>query len=223
MRAAIYARVSTTDQNCEMRLAELREYILRRGWENAGEFVDTGWSGSKASRPKFDRLMAEAARQEFDVVLCWKLDRFGRSLLNCKTALQQLQSQGIRFIATSQNIDTDESNPATRFLLHILMAAAEFERELIRERAAAGLKRYRQEYQAGRVGKETRSRSGKNLPVGRPRRVFDRQGVVELRAQGLSPRQIASKVGLGEGTVRRVLRAFTGSTEPRQNPSAGIL
>jgi putative DNA-invertase from lambdoid prophage Rac len=223
MRAAVYARVSTTDQNCELQLVELREYISRRGWEKVGEYIDTGWSGSKASRPEFDELMIAAAKREFDVVLCWKLDRFGRSLLNCKTALQQLQSEGIRFIATSQNIDTDESNPAARFLLHILMAAAEFERELIRERSAAGQKRYRSDYDAGKVGKETRSRSGKNLPVGRPRKVFDRHKVIELRSQGLSPRRIAAQLSLGEGTVRRILRDFTGSTGPRQKPAPGIL
>src|SRR5215831_9047893 len=192
MRAAIYARVSTTDQNCELQLTELREYILRHKWENVGEYIDTGWSGAKASRPEFDRLMHDAGRRRFDVVLCWKLDRFGRSVVNCISALQQLKAHGVRFIATSQNIDTDESNPASRFLLHMLMAAAEFERELIRERATAGLTRYRQQYSAGIVGKETRSRSGKNLPVGRPRRIFDREKVRELRAHGLSPRKIAA-------------------------------
>jgi DNA invertase Pin-like site-specific DNA recombinase len=143
MKVAIYARVSTTDQNCEMQLAELREYIRRHGWENAGEYVDTGWSGAKASRPEFDRLMQDAGQRKFDAILCWKLDRFGRSLLHCKTAIEELRAHGVRFIATSQGIDTDESNPASRFLLHILMAAAEFERELIRERSLAGLKRYR--------------------------------------------------------------------------------
>jgi len=152
MKAAIYARVSTTDQNCEMQLKELREYIVRHGWENAGEYVDEGWSGAKANPPEFDRLMIEAGRRRFDVVLCWKLDRFGRSVMNCKSALQQLQSHGVRFIATVQNIDTDESNPASRFLLHMLMAAAEFEREFIRERALAGLKRYREDYGSGKVG-----------------------------------------------------------------------
>jgi putative DNA-invertase from lambdoid prophage Rac len=222
VRAAIYARVSTTDQNCELQLNELREYVIRHGWENAGEYVDTGWSGAKASRPEFDRLMQDAGKRRFDVVLCWKLDRFGRSLLNCKAALQQLQSHGVRFIATSQNIDTDESNPASRFLLHILMAAAEFERELIRERAAAGMKRYRHDYGAGKVGKETRSRSGKNLPVGRPRRVFDREMVRELRKLGLSYRQIASRLGLGEGTVRRVLRGTHDAPGARQNPAGAI-
>lgn len=223
IRAAIYARVSTTDQNCDLQLAELRAYAGRHGWQIAGEYVDTGWSGTKASRPEFDRLMADAAARRVNVVLCWKLDRFGRSLLNCKAALQQLQAHGVRFIATSQNIDTDESNPASRFLLHLLMAAAEFERELIRERSQAGLKRYRQDYGAGRVGKEVRSRSGKNLAVGRPRRVFDRHMVIELRSQGLSPRKIASTLGLGEGTVRRVLRVARDRMEPRQNPTATIL
>jgi putative DNA-invertase from lambdoid prophage Rac len=206
VRAAIYARVSTTDQNCELQLAELSEYIRRHGWENGGEYVDTGWSGAKASRPEFDRLMRDAAQRKFDAILCWKLDRFGRSLLHCKTALQQLQGQGVRFIATSQGIDTDESNPAARFLLHILMAAAEFDRELIRERSMAGLKRYRGQYAAGKVGKEVHSRSGKDLPVGRPRRTFDRHQVFQLRARGLSYRQIAKAMRIGEGTVRRVLK-----------------
>jgi len=205
MRAAIYARVSTTDQKCEMQLGELREYVSRRGWETAAEYVDTGWSGSKASRPEFDRLMRDAGKRIVDVILCWKLDRFGRSLLHCKSALQELQTYGVRFMATSQNIDTDESNPASRFLVHILMAAAEFERELIRERAMAGQKRYRDHYEAGKVGKEVHSKSGKDLPVGRPKRIFARQRVFELRAQGHSYRQIARRLGIGEGTVRRVL------------------
>jgi putative DNA-invertase from lambdoid prophage Rac len=130
-------------------------------------------------------------------------------LLHCKSALQELQGYGVRFLATSQNTDTDESNPAARFLLHILMAAAEFERELIRERSMAGLKRYRGQYAAGKVGKEVHSRSGKDLPVGRPRRVFARQRVFELRTTGLSYRQVARQLGIGEGTVRRVLAATT--------------
>ena len=112
----------------------------------------------------------------------------------------------MRFIAVTQGLDTDHRNPASQFLLHVLGAPAEFERALIRERSQAGLKRYRQDYGAGTVGKEVRSRSGKNLPVGRPKRVFDRQTVIQLRIQGLSPRKIASGLGLGEGTVRRVVK-----------------
>jgi putative DNA-invertase from lambdoid prophage Rac len=205
MRAGIYARVSTADQTCEMQLAELREYVSRRAWKPAGEYVDTGWSGSKASRPEFDRLMRDANKRIVDVILCWKLDRFGRSLLHCKTAIEQLRPYGVRFIATSQNIDTDESNPTSRFLLHVLMATAEFERELIHERSVLGQKRYRSQYEAGKVGKEVHSKSGKDLAIGRPKRIFARQRVFDLRAQGFSYRQIARQLGIGEGTVRRVL------------------
>lgn len=205
MRVGLYARVSTTDQNGELQLAELREYLRRHGWENGGEYVDTGWSGAKANRPEFDRLMRDAGQRKFDAILCWKLDRFGRSLLHCKTAIEELRAHDVRFIARSQGIHTDESNPAARFLLHILMAAAEAERELIRERSMAGLKRYWGQYAAGKVGKEVHSKSGKDLPVGRPRRIFARQEVLDLRGRGLSYRQIARQMRIGEGTVRRVL------------------
>jgi DNA invertase Pin-like site-specific DNA recombinase len=188
-----------------MQLAELREYVSRRGWEPAGEYVDTGWSGAKASRPELDRLMRDAGKRMVDVILCWKLDRFGRSLLHCKTAIEQLRAHGVRFVATSQNIDTDESNPTSRFLLHVLMAAAEFERELIRERSVLGQKRYRAQFETGKVGKEVHSKSGKDLPVGRPKKVFARERVPELREQGYSYRRIARQLKIGEGTVRRVL------------------
>jgi DNA invertase Pin-like site-specific DNA recombinase len=206
-----------------MQLAELREYASRRGWQVAGEYVDTGWSGAKANRPEFNRLMKDASQRKLDAILCWKLDRFGRSLLHCKSALQELQTYGVRFMATSQNIDTDESNPASRFLVHILMAAAEFERELIRERAMAGQKRYRDHYEAGKVGKEVHSKSGKDLPIGRPKRIFTRQEVSDLRGRGLSYRQIARQLDIGEGTVRRILQADSGGTSTRQKPAAEIL
>jgi DNA invertase Pin-like site-specific DNA recombinase len=75
MKAALYARVSTTDQNCSSQLRELREYCERRGWQVSGEYVDTGWSGAKASRPELDRLMKDAAVRRFDATLVYKLDR----------------------------------------------------------------------------------------------------------------------------------------------------
>ena len=98
---ALYARVSTTDQNCEMQLRELREYIAPRDWKNGGEYVDTGFSGAKASRPALDRLMADAAKRKFDCVVVWKLDRFGRSVLNLSQQLAALTSFGVRFVATT--------------------------------------------------------------------------------------------------------------------------
>ena len=119
---------------------------------------------------------------------------------------QLLEGRGIRFIAVTQGLDTDHKNPASRFLLQVLGAAAEFERSLILERVQAGQARYRQDYLSGKVGKTVHSRSGKDLPPHRPRKIFDRQKVVELAEQGLSMRQIAKRMSIGLGTVSRTLQ-----------------
>ena len=206
MNVAIYVRVSTADQNQELQLRELQEYATRHQWEIATVYHDT-ISGSSASRPGLNLLMDDARARKLDTVLCWKLDRFGRSLLDCLANLRELDSHGVRFIATTQALDTDNRNPASKFLLHVSGAAAEFERELIRERSKAGRTRYLQDFIAGRVGKTVASRSGKNLAPHRPRKIFDRDRVARLRAQGLSLRQIAAKMGIGIGTVARTLLA----------------
>jgi putative DNA-invertase from lambdoid prophage Rac len=130
-------------------------------------------SGARASRPGIDQLMAAARFRKFDAVLVWKLDRFGRSLVNCVSAIQELQALGVRFIAASQGLDTDESNPASKLLMHILAAVAQFERELIHERVSAGMK----------AALKHGTKTGK--PIGRPRRVFDRETVLRLREDGL--------------------------------------
>jgi DNA invertase Pin-like site-specific DNA recombinase len=197
MLTAIYARVSTTDQHCEVQLRELRDYIKRRGWKNAGEYVDEGISGTRASRPALDRLMQDAAEHRFDCVMVWKLDRFGRSVLNLAQHLQRLEAAGVRFIAVTQSIDTDAANPTSRLLLHILSAVAEFEREMIKERTVAGVRR------AIANGKK----------VGRPKKVFRRDLVVELHGAGKSARVIAGELGIPRSTVQRVLQVA-------QNPPA---
>ena len=125
MRIAIYARVSTSDQSREMQLRELRDYAAARGWE-AAEYVDSGWSGAKANRPALARLMADARRRRIDCVAVWKLDRWGRSVADSIRSIRELVSLGVRFIAVTQNIDTDESNPMARFLLHIMTAFADY-------------------------------------------------------------------------------------------------
>jgi len=206
-RVALYARVSTTDQNCELQVTELREYARRRAWEIVGEFVDTGWSGTLANRPEFHRLMQDARRRAFDAVIVYKLDRWGRSLPHCIETIQELRSLGIRWIATTQNVDTDESNPMARLLLHLMAAFSEFERELIRERTQAGRLRYQRDFEAGRVGRTVHSRSGRDMPPNRPGKVFDREEVIVLRDQGLSYRAIAERMNLGVGTVVRTLQA----------------
>jgi putative DNA-invertase from lambdoid prophage Rac len=193
MRCAIYARVSTTDQTCESQLKELREYVSRRQWENHGEYVDTGFSGSKVSRPALDRLMSEAAKRQFDCVVVYKIDRFGRSVLNLNQQLAALSSHGVRFIATSQSIDTDQSNPTSRLLLQILASVAEFEREMIRERTLLGI----------------RAARAKGKAVGRPRRVFRRDEVVRLRDEmGMSWRSIGDELGIPAMTALDAYRTF---------------
>jgi DNA invertase Pin-like site-specific DNA recombinase len=205
VRAAIYTRVSTADQNAQFQVRELRDYATRQGWEITETYQDV-ISGAKGSRPGLNRLMEDAAARKFEVLLVWKLDRFGRSLVDCLNNIQELERCRVRFIAVTQNLDTDQQNPASRFLLHVLGAAAEFERSLIRERTLAGQQRYRHDYAAGKVGKTVYSRSGKNLPPHRPRKIFNRDEVATLRAQGLSIRDIANRLGVGVGTVARTLQ-----------------
>ncbi|HUC75603.1 MAG TPA: recombinase family protein, partial [Vicinamibacterales bacterium] len=124
MRAAIYARVSTLDQEPENQLQELRRYIQARGW-TAIEFVDRGVSGAKDRRPALDELLKDARRRKFDVLVCWRLDRLGRNLRHLVTLLDDLQALGIGFVTLGEGIDT--STPAGKLQLHILSAIAEFE------------------------------------------------------------------------------------------------
>ena len=200
MRVAIYARVSTADQSCEMQLRELREYTERRGWKAAGEYVDTGWSGAKANRPELDRLMRDASMRRFDAVLVWKLDRWGRSVAHSIKSIQELIALGIRFLAVTQNIDTDESNPMSRFMLHIFAAFAELERDMIRERVTSGI----------RVAKA----NGKQL--GRLKRVFRRDLALSMREAGMSWRKIADALDVPMATV---IDACKGSETAASNGS----
>ncbi len=202
---ACYVRVSTPDQNPELQLRELQEYATRQGWELADAYQDVG-SGSNANRPGLERLLEDACKGKLKAVLVWKLDRFGRSLVECLKNIQLLEDNKVRFIAVTQGLDTNQRNPASRFLLQVLGAAAEFERSLILERLQAGHARYRQDYLSGKVGKTVHSRSGKDLPAHRPRKIFDREKVVRLRRDGLSLRLIAKRMGIGLGTVSRTLQ-----------------
>ena len=189
MRVGLYARVSTTNgQSPEMQLAELREYSARRGWEIFREYVDQGVSGSKESRPELNRLMADAHHRHFDIVLCWKVDRFGRSLRHLVNALADLDSYGIAFVSLRDNLDL--STPSGRLMFQIIAAMAEFERSLIQERVRAGL----------------RNAKLKGKILGRPRRIVSGDEMTRLRAQGASFREIAKAVGASPGTVRTRLR-----------------
>lgn len=187
LRVGLYARVSTTEQDVEVQLRELREYVARRGWAVAAEYVDAGVSGARTSRPALDRLMRDARQRRIDAVVVWALDRLGRSLRHLVLTLDELAALGVGFVSFTQPIDS--TSPAGRLTMQVLAAVAEFERELIRERVRAGVAKARS--------------AGKRL--GRPPAEVDEDQVLALRDAGLSLRQIAARVGAGKGVVARVL------------------
>jgi DNA invertase Pin-like site-specific DNA recombinase len=187
MRAAIYARVSTNNgQDPTVQTRELREYCQRRGWEIAGEYVDAGISGAKERRPQLDALLAACRKRAVDAVVVYRYDRFARSLRQLVNALEEFRSLGIEFISLHEGVDT--STPNGRLVFGIFASIAEFERELIRDRVKSGIAAAR----------------AKGKLIGRPRVKADIAHILNLRAQGLSWLAIGEKLGLGEGTVRRL-------------------
>src|SRR5712692_3878908 len=128
MRAAIYARVSTSNQGQDpcVQTRELREYCDRRGWTVAGEYVDVGISGATEKRPKLDRLMSDAHKRRFDVVVVWKFDRFARSVSHLLRALETFRALGIEFVSLSEQVDT--STPTGKMIFTVLGAVADLER-----------------------------------------------------------------------------------------------
>ena len=196
MRAAIYARVSTADQTCENQLIDLRRYCAARGWD-ATEYVDTGVSGAKDRRPALDQLMADAFSRKVDIIVVWRLDRFGRNLRHLITAIEELNAAGVSFVSMGENIDT--ASPTGRLLLGIMGSFAAFERERIRERIHAGLARAR--------------RQGQKLGRKRQRIALrDLQGVA-----GLSVREAARVLGVPASRVHSErLRVF--GNGPEQTP-----
>ena len=182
MRAAIYARVSTVEQEPENQLQELRAYSEVRGW-TAVEYTDKGVSGSKDRRPALDQMLADAMRRRFDVVVCWRLDRLGRNLRHLVTLIEELQSLGVAFVSLGEGIDF--STPAGKLQLHILAALAEFERGRIRERVLAGLHRAKAQ--------------GRRL--GRPKAVVPVDRLRDVRH--LPVDQAADALGVSRSTVKR--------------------
>jgi putative DNA-invertase from lambdoid prophage Rac len=205
MTAAIYARVSTLDQHCAMQLTDLRGQCERNGWP-ATEYVEHGSGKAGSRRPVLAELLKDARSRKFDTVLVWKLDRFGRSLKELLANIETLDLAGVRFIAGV--IDTDKRNPTSRLMLNILGSVAEFERDLIQERVNAGVQEYRRSFTAGKVGagKQRESKSKKNLPHGRPKKIFRRDVAQQMLDRGMSLRAVARELGVKRTTLRRQLK-----------------
>jgi len=190
-RIAVYGRVSTDAQNHASQLREVRAY-LRRRWPRGQvvEYLDKA-SGSRFSREGLDAMMAEVRKDRIDIVAVYKLDRLGRSLQHLAQLIGELESHRTALIATSQGIDTSESNPAGRLQMHVLAAVAEFERSVIVERINAGLA-------------AARDRGAK---LGRPR-TLDRHlhAVRKLSRRGLSGRKIAARLNIPVGSIHYLIK-----------------
>jgi DNA invertase Pin-like site-specific DNA recombinase len=217
VRVALYARVSTVNHNQdpELQLAEMRRYVASRGWTIANEYVDYV-SGSRESRPALDRLLSDARRRRFDILLVWKLDRFARSLKFLVVTLAELGALGVAFVSLRDNLDL--STPAGRFTAQLLGAMAEFEKELIRERVQAGVDRRKHDLQER--GWFISKRGNRCTNLGRKRVNVDVARIAALRATGVSWRAIASELGIGEGTVRRAAQSCAKSVSSSEAGSA---
>jgi putative DNA-invertase from lambdoid prophage Rac len=191
-RVALYCRVSTTDQATGMQVEDLKRMATARGW-TVVTTVEEKASGRK-HRPARQKLIAAAKAGEFDAIMVWKLNRWGRSTGDLVTSIRDLDAAGVAFISLKDSIDM--STPAGRLMLGILSSIAEFEADNIRENVLTGLAH------AARHG----TRSGK--AIGRPSVAQDRRVEVRaLRTQGLSLTAIAAKTGLGYGSVHRLVAA----------------
>lgn len=189
LRAALYVRVSTSEQDPGMQVETLTAEASRRGWSIVDVYADRGISGAKDRRPALDRLMADIRAGTVEAVLVWKFDRFARSVKHLLSALDEFQERGVAFVSITENIDT--TTALGRALFTIVAAVAELERELARERVQAGVRRARR----------------RRATWGRPRKWTDEQlaRARELRASGKSWRTCAMAVGLKVRTLRRAL------------------
>ena len=187
-KAAIYSRVSTSDQHVETQLYQLRELAARRGFEIVHEYTDVGVSGSRARRPGLDAMLADAHRGRFSIVLVAAFDRVARSVRHFLTVVDELNDLGIEFVSARENIDT--SGPMGRMFVTIIGCIAELERSLIVERIKAGMRRRKLEgYSLGRV------------PLS-----VDHQSLVRDRLSGMSLTNVAKKYGVSRASVVRFTR-----------------
>jgi DNA invertase Pin-like site-specific DNA recombinase len=188
-RAGLYARVSTQDQQTiPLQIRALREYAARRGWNIAMQVKEVGSGASQ--RQRREKLLDAARRREIDVVLVWRLDRWGRSVTDLLATLQELEHLGVGFVSLTEALDL--TTPVGRAMAGLLAVFAEFEREIQRERIRAGLANAR--------------RNGKRL--GRPATAaLHADEVRKLDREGVSKSEIGRRLQIGRTSVRRILSA----------------
>ena len=186
-KVCLYCRVSTAHQTSENQLRELRAVAERMGYEIVSEFIDKGISGAKSrkDRPALAEMMKLATQRKFEMVMCWSIDRLGRSLQHLVEILNELQSMKIDLFFMQQGMDT--TTPSGRMIFSVFGAIGEFERNLIRERVIAGQQRAK----------------ASGVHIGRPTKMNDgmRGAIKAMRDSGMSVRQIAKSCKVGIGTV----------------------
>jgi len=190
-KVCLYCRVSTTHQTSENQLRELRGVAERMGYEIVSEFIDNGISGAKSrkDRPALDEMMKLATQRKFEMVMCWSIDRLGRSLQHLVEILNELQAMKIDLFFMQQGMDT--TTPSGRMIFSVFGAIGEFERNLIRERVIAGQQRAK----------------ASGVHIGRPTKMNDgmRSAIQAMHQNGISIRQIAKACKVGIGTVYSVV------------------
>ncbi len=203
MRAVLYLRTSTTEQHTGNQRPELEQLAIARGWTLATVYEEQA-SAAKA-RPALQRLLTDAHRRAFDVLLVWSLDRLGRSMTGNVQTVLALDQLGVRVVSFREPW-LDSQGPVRELLVAIFGWIAQQEREQLVARTKAGLDRARKQ--------------GKTL--GRPRRIFDLERALELKAQGLSVRQLAQHLRVPRSTIDRVLRSqATPQGDGAPTPSGG--
>jgi len=190
-RIAVYARVSTKEQNPETQLLPLREYVRNRGFNQATEYVDVGCSGATGRRPALDRLLADAKARRIDCVLVWKLDRLFRSTRHMLNTMAEFKTVGVDFISLTEQMDT--SSPVGEAMFTVISAMGQLERDLIRERVKAGLERAR----------------AAGVRLGRPKSDVDAARVREVYASTRSVRITAKMLHVSKSVVGRVIKETT--------------
>ena len=187
-RCAIYARVSTPEQQIDNQLYDLRQFAEQRGFEVACEYTDVGVSGSKARRPGLDAMLKDARKRKFTVVIVAAFDRVARSTKHFLSVVDELTDLGVEFVSRRENIATDGA--MGRLFLTIISSIAELESDLIRERIRAGMRRRKMD----------------GFPVGRRPLDIDHDAIVADRLGGLSLTETAKRHGISRASVVRFVR-----------------
>lgn len=193
MKAVLYARTSTKKQDTAMQLDELRQYIKARRWKLVREYIDAGESGANPSRANFTSMWSDAKRRSFDVLVCWSIDRLGRSVPDVTLFMADCLALGVKFVALHEGIDV--TIPSGLFVAQVVAAHAQFERAIQCQRVASGIAKARR----------------RGVTLGRPRSRVPVTDIEKAIQEGWSIRRSAAAIGVSPATFHRRLSDYKNS------------